>query len=100
MMHTVQHHYCAMYLKQIVLVPFCFHIFHILLKYCLSMVYASQSLDRLEVPMLILLARLLRRTTWCDGSFYNSTWAEDIPRYAPLRCTKDVCLLLSPKTCF
>src|SRR6185312_4480649 len=50
--------------------------------------------------MLILLYLLLRKTICCDGSFYSSTWAEDTPRCALLRCTKDVCLLLSPKTCF
>src|SRR6185437_15206966 len=100
MKHKVQRHCCAMYPKQIVLFPFCFRIFHILWICCLSMACATQSLIRLEGQKLLLLSHLLRKTICCDGTFCSSTWVEDSPRCVPLRCTRDVYPLLSPKTCF
>src|SRR5574337_591074 len=95
--HKVQHHYCAMYLKQTALFPFCFHIFHILSQWCLSMACVVQNLVHPEVLMQIAQFHLWKRTTCCGYSFCNSIEEEGIPKYVLLRCTMGVCLLLSPK---
>src|SRR5207249_11252744 len=64
------------------------------------MVCAVQSLVHLVTQTMPWLSHFLRKTTSDYNNSCTSTEARDNPKYVLLKCTTDVCLLLSRQICY
>src|SRR6266849_10824973 len=64
------------------------------------MVCVAQSLVRLAIQTMPWLCHFLRKATFDYHNFCTSTEARDNPKCVLLKCTTDVCLLLSRQICY